>query len=101
MLFFFCHYYFLIDLQWLVDVFFKYLDEWEQEVVSIPGIEKKDQRRMCLSLETLEGMKISGLGTCIVYVNKCFLHSTPTVNSFTELAPKLLALPGVHGVPTK
>ena len=51
----------MIDLQWLVDVFLKYLDEWEQEVVSIPGIEKKDQRRMCLSLETLEGMKISGL----------------------------------------
>lgn len=48
-------------MQWLVDVFLHYLDEWEQEIGRIPGLEKKEQRKMCLSLETLEGLRISGI----------------------------------------
>ena len=50
----------IFHIQWLSDVFLKYLEEWEQEVSSIPGLGKKEQRKMCLSLETLEGMRISG-----------------------------------------
>ena len=46
--------------QWLVDVFLPYLEEWEQEALSTPDLGRKEQRKRCLSLETLAGMRISG-----------------------------------------
>jgi len=46
-------------LQWLVDVFLKYLDEWEDEAASYEDLSKTEQRRMCLSRETLLGLQIT------------------------------------------
>ena len=47
-------------LQWLVDVFLKYLDEWEKEAADHEELPKKEQQRMCLSTETLLGLRITG-----------------------------------------
>ena len=47
-------------LQWLVDVFLKYLDEWEDEAASHEELSKTEQRRMYLSRETLLVLQITG-----------------------------------------
>ena len=46
-------------LQWLVDGFLGYLDNWEEEVADQPGVPRKEQKRMCLSRETLQGLRIT------------------------------------------
>ena len=56
--------------------FLGYLDKWESEALSREGASKTENRKRCISQQTLEGLRI-------------------TVNSFTELGPKLLQLPGV------
>ena len=43
-------------LQWLVDVFLQYLDEWGKEAADHEELPKKEQRRMRLSRETLLGL---------------------------------------------
>ena len=48
-------------MQWLSGDFLEYLDEWEQEISSIPGLTKSEQQRMCLSAQTREGMRITGM----------------------------------------
>jgi len=48
-------------MQWLSGDFLGYLDEWEQEIASIPGLKKSEQQRMCLSAQTCEGMRITDM----------------------------------------
>ena len=86
-------------LQWLVDVFLRYLDEWEKEVADHKELPKTEQRRMCLSRETILGLRLQ------VRYNKYITHGDQTshtqnlfliaVKSFTELGPQLLKLPNV------
>ena len=81
-----------------MEVFLKYLNEWEEEIDKLPG-KKGEKQRMCLSKETRLGLRITGSKyqshalLCFVDTMSCIYLSA--VNSFTELGPKLLALPGV------
>ena len=82
------------------------------------GFSKADTKRMCLSLETLEGLRITGKCVCVGGGGgggdiSCLVHNTSWVNlrgcecltspqtllhavkSFTELGPLLLRKPGV------
>ena len=47
-------------MQWLASDFLQYLDEWEREVGSMPG-PAKEKQRACLSRETLQGLRITGM----------------------------------------
>ena len=49
-----------VYFQWLATDFLGYLDSWEKEVADQPGIERKEKQRMCLSKETLQGLRITG-----------------------------------------
>ena len=40
--------------------FLDYLDGWEKEVSERQGVSKPEKKRMCLSRETLEGLRITG-----------------------------------------
>ena len=71
-----------------------YLDEWLQYVNGIEDLTKTEQNKMCLSRETIEGLRMSGM-----YVNelmKTFITYTlftyPVVKSFVEMARFLLLL---------
>ena len=37
-----------------------YLDEWELEVENIKGLSAAQRKKLCLSGETLEGLRITG-----------------------------------------
>ncbi|XP_033103086.1 uncharacterized protein LOC117105890, partial [Anneissia japonica] len=64
---------------WLQDDFLGFFKEWEAEVNRLEGVEESIKKKMLLSTETTEGLKI-------------------TVNSFVELTKNLLDLPGVECV---
>ena len=49
----------LIFFQWLEDHFLKYLSDWEEYVESHTEL-SADAKKMMLSRETLEGLKITG-----------------------------------------
>lgn len=53
------------------------MEEWESEALSNKEASKKENRKRCISQQTLEGLRI-------------------TVKSFIELGPKLLQLSGVR-----
>ena len=44
-------------MQWLKDNF---LDGWEKEVMGREGFTTTQRKKMCLSQETLEGLRITG-----------------------------------------
>lgn len=46
--------------QWLREDFLTYIRDWENQAAKLP-CDKRDQRKTCLSIETLEGMRITGL----------------------------------------
>ena len=48
-----------ILLQWLEDDFLSYLTEWESAVKD-SGLTASERRKMTLSEETLDGIKITG-----------------------------------------
>ena len=62
-------------MQWLKETFLGYLDNWEKEALSDKRLRPKQNRKKCISRETLEGLKI-------------------TIKSFSELGPLLLKKPG-------
>ena len=82
----------LLLLQWLREDFLGYLSEWEQECLKKP-LKRSQSRRQCLSRETLEGLRITGmLIAAEIIPNPCILTIIfNTVTSFCELAPKLIS----------
>ena len=76
-------------MQWLKEDFLGYLREWEQECSKKP-LKPSLSRRQCLSRETLEGLRITGMliTTEIVLTPIDYFNS---VTSFCELAPKLIS----------
>jgi hypothetical protein len=62
---------------WLKDTFLNYLTSWEQEVNANDNSTLVQREKMLLSKETRNGLKMTTL-------------------AFTELAPRLLAVPGVQ-----
>ena len=47
-------------MQWLSTTFLNYLDEWEKEAKSMPGMTTDHKNRLLLSRETHQGLKITG-----------------------------------------
>ncbi|XP_064619457.1 uncharacterized protein LOC135482905 [Lineus longissimus] len=63
--------------KWLEEDFpHGFIDQWEAEAQAVPNLSKDQRNQLCLSRETLEGIRI-------------------TVKSFVALARDLLMLPGV------
>ena len=46
--------------QWLEKDFLAYLDEWQTSVASRTELTASAKNKLCLSLETLEGLRITG-----------------------------------------
>jgi len=44
----------------LLDVFLKYLDDWEKSVEQRKGFNKDEKKVMVISLETRTGLRITG-----------------------------------------
>ena len=47
-------------MQWLKNDFLNYLDDWEDSANSQEDLSKSEQNRLCLSRETLEGLRMTG-----------------------------------------
>lgn len=83
--------------QWLLNVFLKYLDDWEESVAKREGFTTEEKKVMILSHETLLGLRITGKGNSVyiqvknVYIYVIFIP----VHSFVELARYLLNIPEV------
>lgn len=57
-------------MQWLLIDFLGYINEWEREIASTPGLTKKEKQKLGLNRETVQGMKITGTikATMIIHV---------------------------------
>ena len=75
-----------------MDVFLKYLDDWEKSVEKREGFAKEEKNLMMLSHETRLGLRITGEDNSVynAYMIFSFL-----VHSFVELVKYLLSIPGV------
>ena len=45
----------------LEEDFLKYIDDWEGGVMGLKEVPYADRRKMCLSEETIEGLRIAGI----------------------------------------
>lgn len=81
--------------QWLEEDFLGYLQSWKENVDQREGFSKGQKNLMCLSLETLEGLHMTGSYIKANYL--LVLHSVcfSLVKAFTEVTRYLLTLPGV------
>ncbi len=67
---------------------------WEASIASREEISASDKARMCISRETLEGLKFTG--NCEINIlNQYHACSSHTVEAFVELTRYLLSQPGV------
>lgn len=48
------------SMQWLKHNFLGYLKEWEEEIALQKHLTPQERNRMCLSKETLEGLRMTG-----------------------------------------
>lgn len=46
-------------LQWLEETFLPYLDKWEKSVLAREGFDDSERKRMLLSQETLDGIRMT------------------------------------------
>ena len=51
---------FYATFQWLEEDFLGYLDDWEKAVKERKGFTDEEKKRMMLSQETLEGLRMTG-----------------------------------------
>ena len=52
--------YFVSNIQWLEKDFLGYLEGWESSINSLKDVPNKEKKTMCLSPETLDGIKMTG-----------------------------------------
>ena len=65
-----------IAFQWLEKEFLGYLDDWEKAVKERKGFTDEQKKRMILSQETLEGLRMTGNYKAIKYFqNSLFIFS--------------------------
>ena len=50
-----------LSMQWLEVDFLGYLTEWDTNVQGCEGFTAAEKKMMCLSEETLEGLRITGI----------------------------------------
>ena len=53
-------------LQWLEHDFLDYLDEWEASAQAAENLSDAEKNKLCISRETLEGLRMTGLCTGFV-----------------------------------
>ena len=72
---------------------------------ALPDLSKSEQNRMCLSRETLEGLRMTGKCECslllLVLSGNNIFYFCHIVKSITEMVPYLLDVPGVSYVLTE
>ena len=78
------------------------MDKWIANAYKLEGLSPSDKTASCLSKETLEGLRMTGI-IAIIYsynwkVTNLLLLHVYVVHSFVELTKYLLALPGVRYV---
>lgn len=79
-----------------MDVFLKYLDDWEKSVEKREGFTKEEKNLMLLSHETRLGLRITGEDNLIyMYVYDAYMNFSFLVHSFIELVKYLLSIPEV------
>ena len=88
-------------MQWLKKNFLGYLDEWQRSVEQREGFTTAQKQMMCLSKETLTGLKITGRfkHACIMFMSHwshIMCHFISTVHSFIEMAEYLFKQPRVQ-----
>ncbi len=47
-------------MQWLLQEFLPFLNDWQQEAMATPGLTAAERKKLCLSDQTLEGLRITG-----------------------------------------
>ena len=62
------HKYLFFLVSWLVNGFLGFINHWKEFTLGVPNMSKDDQNRLCLSIQTIEGIRISG--ECLGYY--CF-----------------------------
>ena len=79
--------YYLTYSQWLLNDFLGYLGEWEVEIAEVPGLDQKEQQKLCLSRETMEGLKITGMipWPVVSYAIFCFILMVFTLCLYSEI----------------
>ena len=55
-------------VQWLKKDFLGYLNEWEKSVADIEGLPLIQKKMRLLSIETITGLKISGICYISIYI---------------------------------
>ena len=50
-----------------MEKFLKYIDDWESAVMQLQQLPSAERRKMCLSEETIEGLRITGTGIIICH----------------------------------
>ena len=58
-----------MHIQWLETDFLGYLNEWDRSVNGRTGFTAAEQKRMRLSDETLEGLRVTGIVIVILKFN--------------------------------
>ena len=54
------HWFSLFFEQWLQNDFLRFLKEWEDEAMATPNMTEAQKRKLTLSQQTLEGLRITG-----------------------------------------
>ena len=50
-----------LSFKFLEEDFLGFLEEWESEGMTVPGLSKTERGKLCLSLPTLRGLRMTGL----------------------------------------
>ena len=77
--------------QWLENTFLGYLSDWEKAVKARLGFTEDEKRRMLLSQETLEGLRMTGIDIVFSFPNYLIVLLTSIVYSFVEMSKYLLS----------
>ena len=72
----------LLFSQWLETEFLQYLEEWESAVQNREGVTPAQRKSMLLSVETLTGLKLTGMQTHI------YLHIVLCVHTYIYVRTK-------------
>lgn len=59
-----------IVLQWLKHDFLSYLEEWEASSQTQVGLSQAEKSKLCISKETLEGLRMTGWTRAILQYNR-------------------------------
>ena len=82
-------------MQWLEEDFLGYLTEWENSIASRKELTHTEQKKMCFSTETLQGLRITGKQNVHESYHAVTISIlSAAVTSLVEAARYLLQYPG-------